>query len=122
MIPLIEKTKEIDKIKIYLSLFKLQKSYLLLISDQENRGIGNVTLGSPSTIEGMKALSVTHQLFGVQRKLLSKIIVEKTSSYLNAPVLLLLFLKSVENESEIAKTLILFLNEVLNEISNNTDK
>ena len=122
MRPIIEKTKEIDKIKIYLSLFKLQKSYLLLISDQENRGIGNVTLGSPPIIEGMKASSVTHQLFGVQRKLLSKIIVEKTSSYLNAPVLLLLFLKSVENESEIAKTLILFLNEALNEISNNTDK
>jgi len=38
MRPIIEKTKEIDKIKIYLSLFKLQKSYLLLISDQENRG------------------------------------------------------------------------------------
>jgi len=122
MIPIIEKTKEIDKIKIYLSLFELQKSYLLLISDQENRGIGNVTLGSPSTIKGMKASSISHQLFGVQRKLLSKIIVEKTSSYLNAPVLLLLFLKSVENESEIAKTLILFLNEALNEISNNTDK
>jgi len=112
MRPIIEKIKEIDKIKIYLSLFKLQKSYLLLISDQENRGIGNVTLGSPSTIEGMKSSSVTHQLFGVQR----------TLSYLNAPVLLLLFLKSVNNESEIAKTLILFLNEALNEISNNTDK
>jgi len=37
MRPIIEKTKEIDKIKIYLSLFKLQKSYLLLISDQENQ-------------------------------------------------------------------------------------
>ena len=122
MRPIIEKTKEIDKIKIYLSLFKLHKSFLLLISDQENLGIGNVTLGSPPTIEGMKASSVTHQLFGVQRKLLSKIIVEKTSSYLNAPVLLLLFLKSVENENEIAKMLILFLNEALNEISNNTDK
>lgn len=122
MRPIIEKTKEIDKIKIYLSLFKLHKSYLLLISDQENQGIGNVTLGSPSTIEGMKASSVTHLLFGVQRNLLSKIIVEKTTSYLNAPVLLLLFLKSVENESEIAKTLILFLNEALNEISNNSDK
>jgi hypothetical protein len=116
---IIEISKQLDKIKIHISIFKLHKSYLVLISDQETMGIGNVTLGIPPTIEGMKVSAATHQLFGVQRKILSNIIVEKMSSYFNAPVLLLLFLKSVNDDQEISKPLILFLNEVLIDIPKN---
>ncbi|MHA1460044.1 MAG: hypothetical protein ACTSO8_01045 [Promethearchaeota archaeon] len=116
---IIERSKQLDKIKIYVSVFKLHKSYLVLISDQETMGIGNVTLGIPPTIEGMKVSAATHQLFGVQQKILSNIIVEKMSSYFNAPVLLLLFLKSVNDDQEISKPLILFLNEVLIDIPKN---
>jgi len=116
---IIERSKQLDKIKIHISIFKLHKSYLVLISDQETMGIGNVTLGIPPSIEGMKVSAATHQLFGVQQKILSNIIVEKTSSFLNAPVLLLLFLKSVSDDKEISKPLILFLNEVLIDIPKN---
>ena len=70
-----EKSKQLERIKIYLSIFKLHKSYLVLISDQETMGIGNVTLGIPPSIEGMKVSAATHQLFGVQQKILSSIIV-----------------------------------------------
>ena len=119
MKPIIERSKQLDKVKIHVSIFKLHKSYLVLISDQETMGIGNVTLGIPPTIEGMKGSAATHQLFGVQQKILSNIIVEKMSSYFKAPVLLLLFLKSVNDDKEISKPLILILNEVLNEISKN---
>ena len=116
---IIERSKQLDKIKIHISIFTLHKSYLVLISDQESMGIGNVTLGIPPSIEGMKVSAATHQLFGIQQKILSNIIVEKISSFFNAPVLLLLFLKSVSDDQEISKPLILFLNEILMDIPKN---
>ncbi|MFX1448368.1 MAG: hypothetical protein ACFFCG_09560 [Promethearchaeota archaeon] len=82
-------------------------------------GIGNVTLGTPPRIEGMKVSAATHQLFGIQQEILSNIIVEKISSFLNAPVLLLMFLKSIRDDQEISKPLILFLNDVLIDIPDN---
>ncbi|GAH19833.1 unnamed protein product, partial [marine sediment metagenome] len=87
MKPLIEKQKKIDNICLHISIFKLVKSYLVLISDEEGMGIGTVTLGIPSIIEKMKTSSASHQIFGVQSKILSKIIVEKMSSDLKEPVL-----------------------------------
>ena len=119
---IIEKSKQLEKFKIYISIFKLHKSYLVLISDQETMGIGNVTLGIPPSIEGMRISAATHQLFGVQQKILSNIIVDKISSFFNAPVLLLLFLKSTGDDQEISKPLSVFLNEVLNEIPKNNNK
>jgi len=119
MKPIIERSKQLDNIKIHISIFTLHKSYLVLISDQETMGIGNVTLGIPPSIDGMKVSAATHQLFGVQQKLLSSIIVEKISSFFNAPVLLMFFLKSVSDDKEISKPLILFLNEVLADIPKN---
>ena len=116
---LIERSKQLDKTKIYVSIFRLHKSYLVLISDQESMGIGNVTLGIPPKVENVKVSAATHQLFGVQQRILSTIIVEKLSSFLNAPVLLLLFLKSIIDDQEIIKPLVSFLKEILNEISQN---
>ncbi|NVM45657.1 MAG: hypothetical protein HWN79_12150 [Candidatus Lokiarchaeota archaeon] len=118
---IIERSKQLDRITLFISIFKLHKSYLVLISDQETMGIGNVTLGIPPTIEGMKVSAATHQLFGIQQKILSNIIVEKISSFFNAPVLLLLFLKSISDDHEISKPLSLFLNEVLTDIPKDSD-
>ena len=118
---IIERSKQLDRITLFISIFKLHKSYLVLISDQETMGIGNVTLGIPPTIEGMKVSAATHQLFGIQQKILSNIIVEKISSFFNAPVLLLLFLKSIGDDHEISKPLSLFLNEVLTDIPKDSD-
>lgn len=106
---------EIDDITIYLNLYQLHKSFLLLISDQSNMGIGNVTLGSPPTIEGIKSLTSSYNLFGVNTKLLSTIIAERASNILKAPVLLLLFLKSKKKDEEIFKPLVNFLNNTLKE-------
>ncbi len=118
---IVERSKQLDRIKLFISIFKLHKSYLVLISDKETMGIGNVTLGIPPTIEGMKVSAATHQLFGIQQKILSNIIVEKISSFFNAPVLLLLFLKSVSDDLEVSKPLSLFLNEVLTDIPKDSD-
>ncbi len=113
---IIERDVNIDDIQIYLTIFKLHKSYLLLISDQKDMGIGTVTLGSPPLIEGLKSTTASYNLFGVNKKLLSKLIAEKVSHILKAPVLLLLFLKIKKKEEQIVKPLVNFLNEILTEI------
>ncbi len=117
MKPIIEKRKQFDSIFLYISIFKLVKSYLVLISDEEGMGIGTVTLGIPSIIEKMKTTSASHQIFGVQSNILGKIIVEKISSYLKEPVLLLLFLKHIKEDQEVTKPLMELLKETLTEIS-----
>ena len=108
---------KIDDITFYLNLFKLHKSFLLLISDQSNMGIGNVTLGSPPIIEGIKSPTASYNLFGMNTKLLSTIIAERASNILKAPILLLLFLKSKKDDEEIIKPLVNFLNKVLKKIT-----
>ena len=113
---LVERNIEVEKIKIYVTLFKLYKSYLLLISDQGDLGIGNVTLGSPSIIKGVKSPTTSYNLFGIKSNLLSSIIAERVSTVLNAPVLLLLFLKSKIEDEKILKSIINFLNQILEEI------
>jgi len=113
---LAERNIEVENGKIFLNLFQLFKSFLLLISDQENMGIGNVTLGSPSIVKGVKSPTSSYNLFGMNGNLLSTIIAEKASNALNAPVLLLLFLKNKSEAEKILKPIINFLNEVLDEI------
>ncbi len=112
---LAERNIEVENFKIFLNLFQLFKSFLLLISDQEDMGIGNVTLGSPSIVKGVKSPTSSYNLFGMNGNLLSTIIAERASNALNAPVLLLLFLKSKIEDEKIVKPIINFLNEVLDE-------
>jgi hypothetical protein len=114
---LIDNSLNIDDLEIYITLIKLFNSYLLLISDQKQMGIGNVTLGTPSSIEGLKSITSSYQLFGGlnDQKLLNTIITEKASHILKKPVLLLLFLKGKYKEKEIAKPLLNFLNDVFKE-------
>ncbi|MFW9824583.1 MAG: hypothetical protein ACFFE4_16690 [Candidatus Thorarchaeota archaeon] len=110
---LAEHNIEIENTKIFLIIFKLYKSYLLLISDQEELGIGNVTLGSPPIINGVKPPSISYNLFGVNSNLLSTIIVERVSSALNAPILLLLFLRNELNIEKMIKPVINFINKII---------
>jgi len=113
---LVKEAQIIEDINIYLHLYEVHNSYLLLISDQEDMGIGNVTLGNPPTIEGIKTPTASYNFFGLNTKLLSTIIVERASFMLKKPVLLLLFLKSKKKEEEIIKPLISFLNNELNKV------
>lgn len=115
---LIEKEELFEETKIYLKIFKLFKSYLILISDQEQMGIGNVTLASPPLIEGMKSTSTSYKLFGVEEELVSTIIAEKSSYILNAPVLLLTFITSKKTIKNNIKPLVDFLNNSLHSIQN----
>jgi hypothetical protein len=117
----VERRFTIEDYVIYINLFKLHNSFLLLISDQEELGIGNVTLGTPSIVEGIKSPTASYNLFGMNNKLMSTIISEKASKVLNSPILLLLFLKNKKEESTIIKPIVNFVNKILKEITEKND-
>ncbi len=108
----IDASREIYDAVYYVKLFKLHESFLLLISTQKEMGIGSVYLGIPSTIEGIKPSTGNYGLFGIGRELLGKVISERFSLALKAPVLLLLFIKTPKKDEEILKPLMEFLNEL----------
>ncbi len=107
---IVDKTIQIKDLTIFIKIFKLYKSYLALISDQKELGIGNITLSSPPTIKGMKSTSTSFKLFGLQNDLSTSIIAKKLSYVLKSPVLVLFFLKSEDHEEEIIKSIVNFIN------------
>lgn len=115
---LIDKLIEIEEIVFFFKLFKLHKSYLALISDQKEMGIGDVTLASPERIKGVKSTSSSYNLFGIHQKLLSSVIAKRMTNYLDAPVLVLLFMKNKVEEKEFTPPLVEFINNCLEEVGN----
>jgi len=114
-----EDSVQIDEIVFYLEIYKLHKSYLITLSNKKEMGIGDVTLGTPSKIEGVKSTSSTFNLFGMHNDLISSVIAKKSAFLLNKPVLILFFCTTEIEENLIIKPLISFLNKNLNELSNN---
>ena len=90
---ILDKSLHIEDLVIFIKIFKLHKSFLTLISDQKELGIGDVTLSSPPSIDGMKSTSSSFKLFGIHKNLLSSIIAKRISYILKAPVLVLSFLR-----------------------------
>ena len=114
---IIDVNKHIEGEFFYIKLFKLHKSYLLMVSDKKDMGIGSVYLGIPSIIEGIKPSTANYGLFGMGRELLGKIISERCSSYLKSPVLLLLFLKTIKKDEVIIKPLMGVLNDIFQQLN-----
>ena len=103
------------------AIASLDKAYLLLITDQEDYGIGEVILGTPSMLEGGKPISSPAMVFGFKHKILSKIVAERSSVKLNRPCLVLLHIKRTEIRPEIqTKTVVDCLNKTLDSIKNKT--
>ncbi|MFX0060368.1 MAG: hypothetical protein ACFE8J_18885 [Candidatus Heimdallarchaeota archaeon] len=117
---LVEQEELIRDIRFFFKVFKLFKSYLILLSDQKEMGIGDVTLASPPTIEGIKSTSSSYKLFGVGDDLLSTIIAERSSFILNAPVLLMIFIKNKEEKESLVKLITEFVNRSLETIKKGT--
>ena len=113
---LAEESKSIEDIEFFIKLFKLYKSYLLLISDQREMGIGTVTLGNPPLVEGLQSTAASYKLFGIDDKLINTILAERASYILKAPVLSLVFIKSSIKEEKVAKPLSEFINEILTRV------
>ena len=81
-------------------VISLDNGFLILITDQENFGIGNVILSSPPTIEGVKAISAPAPLFGLslKRDTLSKMISELSAKKMKKPCLVLFHIKGMERK------------------------
>lgn len=107
---------EIEDQKYYTVLYRLYSSYLLLLSDQKEMGIGNVTLSSPPLFKGAKAISASYKLFGVDSEFISKAIAERLSREVNDPVLLLTFLKERVKENKTIKNLIEAINKIFKNV------
>jgi hypothetical protein len=107
---------EIDDKKFYMVLYKLYNSFLFLLSDQKEMGIGNVTLSSPPLFKGAKAISTSYKLFGVDSEFISKAIAEKLSRKVNEPVLILTFLKEKIKENKTIKKLIEIINVIFKNV------
>ncbi len=118
MEPISERNLLINNVNFYISLFKLHKSYLILLSDQKEMGIGSVTLSTPSLIEGVKTSSTSYSLFGIENKIANKLIVERVANMLNTPVLLLSFLKTKMTEENFIKPVMSCLNEMVSNLPN----
>lgn len=116
-----ENSAQIDEITMYLKIYELHKSYLLCLSNKKEMGIGDVTLGTPSKIEGVKSSSSTFNLFGMHSDLISSVVAKKSAFILDKPVLVLFFCTADINENTFVKPLVSFLNRTLNELSKKKD-
>ena len=105
-------------IKLYIKLFSLYKSHLLLISEQQDMDIGSVTLASPSVIEGMKPSSTSYMLFGIKNKLITQVISERMALILKTPVLFIFDLVSDIKEEDLIKPLTHFINDLIKGLEN----
>ncbi|MHA1820455.1 MAG: hypothetical protein ACTSVC_08285, partial [Promethearchaeota archaeon] len=87
------------------------------VSDQGNFGIGEVILGTPSTMREFGSLSSSSLLFGLKRNLLGKLIAEQVSKKLSKPNLVLFYIKKIKaSDQKYAKILLDLIDECLDEI------
>ncbi|MHA1272425.1 MAG: hypothetical protein ACTSQP_08420 [Promethearchaeota archaeon] len=107
-----EGSKSLEYFSIYAKIFKLHKAYLLLISDNEEMGLGTIILGIPSLIKDLKPNISSYQLFGLDDNIFYKIIAERAVNKFKVPVLTIILLKTKFNEKKILKSLINFIDEL----------
>ena len=115
---IINKQFSFQEVKLYIKLFRLNRSHILLVSEHKEMDIGTVTLASPSLIGGLNPSSTSYMLFGIKNKMVTQIISEKTAITLKTPVLLVLHLISEIKEEELVKPLMTFINDSIKGLNN----
>lgn len=86
---------------ISVTFIRLDQSYLLLITDQPEYGIGTVTISAPPSELFQDAMSSPFSLFGLKNPLISNLIGKTASKKLKVPVLSLILLKSQDIKPDI---------------------
>jgi hypothetical protein len=82
-----------ENLTITTTFLSLKDSYLLLVTDQDQFGIGTVTLSIPPTGLGTVGSSSPFSMFGMKNSLLANLIGKNASKKLKKPVLSLIFIK-----------------------------
>ncbi len=88
-------------LKIQVSIIKLHKSYLFLVTDQPEFGLGTITLSSPPSLDGTKAISSPFPIFGLKNNMIANMVGNIASQKLNTPVLSLIYILEQNMKQEI---------------------
>lgn len=86
---------------IHVSIIKLHKSYLILVTDQPEYGLGTVTLSSPPLLDGTKAMSSPFPIFGLKNTMIANMVGNIASQKLSTPVLSLIYILEQSMKQEI---------------------
>jgi hypothetical protein len=92
---------------VHVAIIPLKKSYLILITDQAEYGIGSVILSTPPVLEGMSATSSPITLFGLKNNLLANLVGKTASKKLQVPVMTLLLIKNEQLKPEIITKIVM---------------
>ena len=96
-----EGSANIENFTVKATFLALNNSYLLLVSDQDQFGIGTVTLSTPPTNFGTNATSSPFNIFGMKNSMLTNAIGKSASKQLQKPVLSLVFIMEKDLKQEI---------------------
>jgi len=100
-----EGTAQYENLTIHAVIIKLQKSFLLFVTDQADFGIGTVNLSIPPSGISTQAINSPFNLFGLKNTLLSSVIGKNATTHLKEPVLSLIYLLSTDfKEEQLLKT------------------
>jgi|SRR6056297_1549749 len=88
---------------VFSAIIKLKHSYLTLVTDQEEYGIGTLTLATaPNELfESKGAASSPYNFFGLKYNLLTNVISKMLSKELKKPAMVMLLIKKEGIKSEI---------------------
>ncbi len=95
-----EGTAQFEDLTIRALIVKLQKSFLLLVTDQVDFGIGTVNFSIPPSGISTQAINSPFNLFGLKNNLLSSVIGKNATTHLKAPVLSMIYLLSTNIKEE----------------------
>lgn len=111
---LTENSVTIDNYVIKCCVIKLSRDFLILITDQNDYGIGNVIMSTPPVNEQINPISTLSPLFGLKQSILDKMVAELAALKLKRPCLSLVNVKGLERKDElVAKTVLECLKEAL---------
>ena len=80
---------------------KLQNSFLLLVTDQPEYGIGTVSLSAPPVGPNLKATSSPFNIFGLKNNMLANLVGRNATNLLKAPVMTMLLIKNTQIKPEV---------------------
>ena len=108
---------ELDQFQVQATFLKLQNSYLLLVSDQPEFGIGTVTLSAPPSGISSEASSSPFNIFGMKNNILANLIGRNASKSLKVPVLSLVLIKeSTLKPEQRMKVIMQAVTKAINEV------
>ncbi len=102
------------------SLIRLKHSYLLFVTDQDEFGLGTITLASQPSEVHTGSSSNPFNFFGIKNNMLANIVSKTASKTLKAPVMVMLLIKETKlKQKRINQLVIKNIKQLLEELNNN---